>query len=413
MLWSRIEAQQTSVLRVGDLIIDRAERRTSLAGRQLQLSPLLFCLLGHLAERPSRIVTRAELKTALWPYAERIDTERRLNTAIRALRAALGDDAASPRLIETVRNHGYRWIGEKARGKLQLAIRVTMLISLSVAIAQQANVLEPDLPTSLKAQSAMEEWRRNPTARTAVRASALLNQAGVGSSGTASLLAMKAELELGSDWRWSAAERDYLRALDGEPANVDARLGLAWLRADQGRNQEALALLQRLLDHGVLSGDRTANVGWLLIRIRRADLAAETCSRDAFASINELACSEQALAALARFAEAKQVALQLMEQVGAAAPMLTRVRVSDPHEARRLFLKWRSQSFLPSGAPWFQRAQVLADAGDSSGALAALQRSVAGHEAMATKIYSTPSFAGLQQNPTYRALVRQVGLSAS
>jgi DNA-binding winged helix-turn-helix (wHTH) protein len=413
MLWSRIEALQTSVLRVGGLIIDRAERRATLAGRPLELSPLLFCLLLHLAEHPGEIVARADLKKVLWPYAERIDTERRLNTAMRSLRAALGDDANSPRLIETVRSHGYRWIvAEPQRGKLKLAMRAMILTSVSIALAPQPIFSAPDLKTSLKAQNAMEEWRRNPTAPAAVRASSLLDQAGAGISGKPSLLAMRAELELGSRWRWSEAERDYLRALDSDPASADARLGLAWLRADQGRNREALGLVQTLLDNGVLSGDRIANVGWLLIRIRRADLAAETCSRDASASINELACSEQALAALGRFAEANQAALHLMGRVGAPASLLTRVEASDPRQARRLFLKWRSQSFLPSGAPWFQRAQVLADAGDTGGALEALQRSVAGREAMATKIYSTPSFARLQQNPAYRALVRQVGLRA-
>lgn len=414
MLWNRIEAPQTSVLRVGELVIDRGERRATLAGRPLELSPLLFCLVRHLAENSGKIVARAELKKVLWPYAERIDTERRLNTAMRALRAALRDDANSPRLIETVRSHGYRWIvAEPERGKLNLAMRAIILIGVSIALAPWPIFSASDLSTSLKAQSAMEEWRRNPTAPAAVRASALLDQAGAGISGKPSLLAMRAELELGSRWSWSEAEHDYLRALDSDPASVDARLGLAWLRADQGRNREALGLVQTLLDNGVLSGDRIADVGWLLIRIGRADLAAETCSRAASASVNELACGEQALVALGRLAEANQAALHLMGRVGAPAPLLARIEASDPRKARRLFLKWRSQSFLPSSAPWFQRAQVLADAGDAVGALRALHRSVAGREAMATKIYSTPSFAGLQQNPAYRALVRQVGLRAS
>lgn len=414
MLWSRIGAPQTSVLRVGELVIDRAQRRAWLASRQLELSPLLFRLLAHLAERSGRIVTRAELKTVLWAYAERIDTERRLNTAMRALRAVLRDDANSPRLIETVRGHGYRWIGlKRERTKLKLAIRATMLIALGIATAKPPDSPPPDLSISLKAQNAMEEWRRNPTAPAALRASTLLDRAGARSNPNSSLLAMRAELELGSKWGWSAAERDYLRALFGDPSNVDARLGLAWLRADQGREAEALALIQTALDHGLLSGDRTANLGWLLIRIGRPDLAAETCNRDRFASINELACSEQALAALGRFAEAKGVSLHLMERVGAPTALLSTVQVADPRQARRLFLKWRSLSFLPPGAPWFQRAQVLADAGDTNGALEALERSVADREALATKIYSTPSFAGLRQDPAYRALVRQVGLSAS
>src|SRR5206468_8028049 len=120
------------------------------------------------------------------------------------------DDANSPRLIETVRSYGYRWIGaEPAPGKLKLAMRAMILASVSVALARQPIVAAPDLTVSLKVQSAMEQWRRNPTALAAGRASALLDQAGAGVSGKPSLLTMRAELELGSRWRWSDAERDY------------------------------------------------------------------------------------------------------------------------------------------------------------------------------------------------------------
>ena len=91
--------------------IDASKRQAFYDGRLLNLSGLPFRILQILLECDGNVVTRPELKLALWPYAERIDTERRLNTAVRALREALGDTAAEPRLIATVRKHGYRWIG--------------------------------------------------------------------------------------------------------------------------------------------------------------------------------------------------------------------------------------------------------------------------------------------------------------
>jgi hypothetical protein len=39
--------------------------------------------------------------------------ERNVNTAVRKLRQAIGDDAREPRLIETMRASGYRWIGRR------------------------------------------------------------------------------------------------------------------------------------------------------------------------------------------------------------------------------------------------------------------------------------------------------------
>ena len=54
------------------------------------------------------------------------------NTAVRALRDALGDTAAEPRLIATVRKHGYRWIGgEQPRARppfLQLAAAACLVL---------------------------------------------------------------------------------------------------------------------------------------------------------------------------------------------------------------------------------------------------------------------------------------------
>lgn len=408
MFWSRIETPLPSArLRAGALTIDRTERCATLAGRPLKLSPLLLRLLEHLAERPGRVVTRAELKRALWPYAERIDTERRLNTAMRALRATLGDDADAPRFIETVRSHGYRWIAADRRvAPARLALAAASALAFSLMLSAPRATAAPDLSATLEAQNAMEQWRRNPSAAATERASTLLAQAGAGAP---SLLAMKAELELGSAWRWTDAEHDYARALDLDPTNSDARLGLAWLRANQGRRDEAMALVGDLLGSGVLSGDRRASLGWLLIRLGRPDLAATACGRDASASINDLSCSHEALATLGRYGEAKVAALGLMERAGATRAAIDEVRERKPRDAYAAYLGWRARSFLPANAPWFQKAQVLADAGNRVEALHALERSVALREPMAVKIASTPSFAAMRGDSRFARLVSAVG----
>ena len=408
MFWSRIETPLPSArLRAGALTIDRTERCATLAGRPLKLSPLLLRLLEHLAERPGRVVTRAELKRALWPYAERIDTERRLNTAMRALRATLGDDADAPRFIETVRSHGYRWIAADRRvAPARLALAAASALAFSLMLSAPRATAAPDLSATLEAQNAMEQWRRNPSAAATERASTLLAQAGAGAP---SLLAMKAELELGSAWRWTDAEHDYARALDLDPTNSDARLGLAWLRANQGRRDEAMALVGDLLGSGVLSGDRRASLGWLLIRLGRPDLAVTACGRDASASINDLSCSHEALATLGRYGEAKVAALGLMERAGATRAAIDEVRERKPRDAYAAYLGWRARSFLPANAPWFQKAQVLADAGNRVEALHALERSVALREPMAVKIASTPSFAAMRGDSRFARLVSAVG----
>ena len=63
-----------------------------------------------LLERPGDIVTRDELRSRLWPADTFVDFEHGLNTAVKKLRATLGDSPESPRYIETLPRVGYRFI---------------------------------------------------------------------------------------------------------------------------------------------------------------------------------------------------------------------------------------------------------------------------------------------------------------
>ena len=76
----------------------------------VDLSPQLLTILVMLAERPGDLVTRKEIKEALWPEQSYGDLDSRLNFAVKKLREALGDDAEQPRYVQTVRNAGYRFI---------------------------------------------------------------------------------------------------------------------------------------------------------------------------------------------------------------------------------------------------------------------------------------------------------------
>src|SRR5215207_5241419 len=108
------EADCRPILRSGPFVLDRRRRQLTRVGEDVPLRGLPLRILELLMAADGGVVTRTELKQLLWPYAERIDTERRLNTAIRALRKALGDAAAAPGHVATIRSHGYRWIGHEA-----------------------------------------------------------------------------------------------------------------------------------------------------------------------------------------------------------------------------------------------------------------------------------------------------------
>lgn len=81
------------------------------AGRKIKLQVLPFRALATLLERPGEVVTRKEFEKRLWPGDTFVDFDHSLNTAIKKLRLALGDDNKKPRFIETLPKRGYRFIG--------------------------------------------------------------------------------------------------------------------------------------------------------------------------------------------------------------------------------------------------------------------------------------------------------------
>jgi Tol biopolymer transport system component/DNA-binding winged helix-turn-helix (wHTH) protein len=76
---------------------------------RLQGQPVQILIM--LLERRGEIVTREELQKRLWPADTFVDFEQGLNNAMKRLRAALDDDADTPRFIETQPRRGYRFIG--------------------------------------------------------------------------------------------------------------------------------------------------------------------------------------------------------------------------------------------------------------------------------------------------------------
>ena len=91
------------------LRIDPARREVHCEGRPVDLSALEFDLLVALADSPGRVYSRAQLLEKVWGY-DFYGDERVVDVHIRNLRKLLGDDAAAPRIIGTVRGVGYKFL---------------------------------------------------------------------------------------------------------------------------------------------------------------------------------------------------------------------------------------------------------------------------------------------------------------
>jgi TolB-like protein/tetratricopeptide (TPR) repeat protein len=99
-------------IQFGIFKVDTSARELRKSGRKIKLQNQAFEVLTFLLRDPGTLVTREELRKALWADDTFVDFEHGLNRIISKLREALGDPATKPKYIETIARHGYRFIGK-------------------------------------------------------------------------------------------------------------------------------------------------------------------------------------------------------------------------------------------------------------------------------------------------------------
>ena len=97
-------------IRFDDWTLRRQPRELFKNGVRVRLQDLPLQILDELLASAGEVVTREQLIARLWPRRV-VDYDGALNAGVRRLRAVLGDEAETPRYIETIPRHGYRFIG--------------------------------------------------------------------------------------------------------------------------------------------------------------------------------------------------------------------------------------------------------------------------------------------------------------
>lgn len=134
-------------IRLGEWRIVHATGEMTGASGIQRLEPKVADLLFLLAARPGQTVTREQIMDALWPG--QVVGEDSLARAIFKLRQALGDDARSPRYVETLSKRGYR---------------------LLVAPVPEGPVPEAPAPVQQPSKATANRWPRIALAAAAVSA---------------------------------------------------------------------------------------------------------------------------------------------------------------------------------------------------------------------------------------------------
>lgn len=101
---------KATVMRFGVFELDTESEQLLKNGLAIRLKPQPFKLLKLLVNEAGRVVTRDEIRAALWSGDTFVDFDQGVNFAIKQVREALDDDSERSLYIQTVPKRGYRFV---------------------------------------------------------------------------------------------------------------------------------------------------------------------------------------------------------------------------------------------------------------------------------------------------------------
>ncbi len=135
-------------------------------GLKLKVRPQPLQVLNLLLNRAGDVVSREVLREELWSAETFVDFEHSLNTAVKEIRATLGDSPLTPRYIETLPRLGYRFIAP-----VEVINGVSDLVSSPAPTASNSNgnsasvagTISADIPASgIPGETARQNQNRHP-----------------------------------------------------------------------------------------------------------------------------------------------------------------------------------------------------------------------------------------------------------
>ena len=135
-----------SIYRIADLQLDIGQVRLTRDGREIALPKLSFDLLVALVEAAPRLLTLDDMMQRVWRGV--IVSPETISQRVKLLRDALGDDAAHPRYVASVRGRGYRLI-PNAEPLRPAAAPETAVLAVAVPAAAPESGSSGPSPTEL------------------------------------------------------------------------------------------------------------------------------------------------------------------------------------------------------------------------------------------------------------------------
>ncbi len=319
-----------SVVTFGDYTLRLAPAALLKGGRPVKLQAQPMRLLTLLAHRRGEVVSHDEIYRRLWGD-QVLDHAGGVHVCIRQIRAALGDDAASPRYIFNVPRRGYMFAAPDGADKplmtpalrhvtpvrAGVAAGATVIVAIAAAMFLDDSHFTPAAPAPTSQSPARDSFLRGrylldlQDQNAARESRAFFARAIETDSGFAPAYAAMAEsfqrtgefansrtyaekavalnpgladahLRLGAsyffkDWNWSEAERRLQAAIALDESLVEARHGLAAIYAVTGRLADAVEQMEIALSIDPASTLLQADYGYFLYYAGHYDAAITQC----------------------------------------------------------------------------------------------------------------------------------------
>ena len=432
----------------GAYVVDVGERRLTEGGRPVPLPPKAYDVLVALVRKPGQLVTKRELLDAVWPDA--FVEEGILTVHVSALRKALDDNGDQPRVIETVRRSGYRFIAPISRD--DPGTGGSRLIGLADALtgASRARVYELCGLGKLALQSA-SRFRIPEAVSSFTSAIALDPSYAPGHAGLALAHCARASMRLApprdayadarvaalralaldgdcadaqaalgtvlffAEWDFHGAERSLRRTLALEPSHQHACAVYGRLLDACGRPAEALAVKLRALEADPRSPLVYVQVALCYWNRRSYDDAIEWAGKALAIDDRHLLAREFLVAAYLQKGDhdrAMRETIQHAMSFGVPAAELQPLEEAYAAGGRAAVVRYILDRSRVTGAPPFQLAVLSAEAGEIDEAFSYLGQAIDARDPSLVDLMVAPQFDPLRADPRFAGCVARVGLPA-
>jgi DNA-binding winged helix-turn-helix (wHTH) protein/Flp pilus assembly protein TadD len=280
-------------MRFGNFELDPDAYELKNSGQPVKLERIPMELLLLLAGRGGKLLTREEIVAHIWGKDHFLDSESAINTAIRKLRNALGEDPEHPRFIETVPRKGYRFAAQlnessatpkdgpanpeamqhylrgrhywnkKSEDAYEKAIECYRKSIDADAAFAPAHAGLAYCYTMMAIHGLRDPSELYPRARAAAQSALEIDR------DMADSYVVLGDVSKGYEWDWNAAEELFRTALRHHPTHAVAHQWSANLFSIVGRHNEAIAAARAAREADPLSPGTSGFVGFTLYRARR------------------------------------------------------------------------------------------------------------------------------------------------